>query len=172
MKFAFFDESGRVQSAHNDTTAVTLPQGAVELTDEQWSRRFDLRRASGQLVFDVAPVPMEDAAQTKRSEIRAAFAAVATAKVTALGVTWQGGFESAIKLDAARRLAEAAGAVTVDFYDADDVAHTLGMADATAVAIAVGAAYQSAFAKKKAAFRAIAAATSQADLDAITWSTP
>lgn len=47
MKFAFFDETGRVREAHNDDTKEGLPDGAVELTDEQWEARWDLVLTGG-----------------------------------------------------------------------------------------------------------------------------
>lgn len=115
---------------------------------------------------------LDFAKDAKRDEIRILFESEANANIPAIGTSWQGGIDSALKLDAAKRLAEAVGATTVEFFDAADIGHDLDMADATAVTIAVGVAYQTALAKKKAAFRAIEAATSQADIDAITWSTP
>lgn len=59
MKYAFFNAEGRVESAHNDDTVTELPDGAVELTEEQWFRRFDLRLANGKLVDDPVVEPLD-----------------------------------------------------------------------------------------------------------------
>ena len=65
MKYAFFNEQGRVETAFNDDTVDAIPQGAVELTEEQWWKRFDLRLSNGELVNDPAPVPSKTLEQLK-----------------------------------------------------------------------------------------------------------
>lgn len=51
MRFAFYDENGRVISAFNDETVIELPTGAVELTEEQFDNRFNYQLIDGVLTF-------------------------------------------------------------------------------------------------------------------------
>lgn len=57
MYFAFFDQQGRVETAHNDDAVSLIPVGAVELTKSQFEGRFDLRLVGGVLSFDPLPSP-------------------------------------------------------------------------------------------------------------------
>ncbi|HEU4708296.1 MAG TPA: hypothetical protein VFS17_03195 [Methylophilaceae bacterium] len=52
MRYAFFNAQGRVEIACNDDTIDQLPAGAVELTQEQWNDRFNLRLQDGELIND------------------------------------------------------------------------------------------------------------------------
>lgn len=155
---------------------TSIPPDAVDITNDEHLELLQAQSQGKSIGADALgrPVAIDPALRAlqndRRTTIRKLAADAANANVNAIGIEWQGGFDSAIKLDAAKRLAEAAGATTVVLYDAEDVAHTLDMADATTVAIAVAAAYQAALAKKKAAFRAISAANTAEQLDAITWS--
>jgi len=119
------------------------------------------------------PAPTLDQMKAvKKSEIRTAFQAAAELPVTdSSGVTWNGGYDSAVKLDAAKRMAQLAGQTTVDFYDVNNTAHTLTLAAADTVILTVGADYQIKFAQKQALMAhvdALPATATQADLDAIT----
>lgn len=59
MRYAIFDQQGRVDSAHNDDTVLELPEGAVELSESQWGDRFNLRLVSGVLSNDPIVRPLE-----------------------------------------------------------------------------------------------------------------
>lgn len=85
----------------------------------------------------------------KKEQIRAAFEVNSTKPVIALGLSWHGGIESALKLDAARRLALEAGETGVEFFDTSNQGHLLTMADAKTVALMVGGAYQVEFGNKQ-----------------------
>lgn len=52
MKFLFFDKNGRVAASHNDETIYQLPDGAIQVDDEQWSKRFDLKLLNGKLTIE------------------------------------------------------------------------------------------------------------------------
>ncbi|MCK5307927.1 MAG: hypothetical protein KAJ73_04880, partial [Zetaproteobacteria bacterium] len=69
--------------------------------------------------------------------------------ITVATINYHGGYESSIKLDAAKRLAELAGNTTVDFYDTINVSHTLSIVNAEAVILAIGSDYQTKFAIKQ-----------------------
>lgn len=67
MKFAFFNDQGRVETAHNDDTVSELPPGAVELSDDQWATRLDLLLVGEELTTSPVTPTKEDLA----SDIRA-----------------------------------------------------------------------------------------------------
>lgn len=76
MKFAYFNQSGRAETAHNDDTIIILPAGAVELTDAQFLKRFDYELVDNALVLNpiVPPAPTLNALKlSKKVEITRAF---------------------------------------------------------------------------------------------------
>lgn len=112
---------------------------------------------------------LEEVRTLKKQSIRITYEADCLNSVTSLDIVWDGGFESAIKLDAARRLAEAAGATYVIFYDSVNIAHTMSLADALQVCIAVAIDYQTKLDKKQTAFNAIDNATSISEVNSIEY---
>lgn len=107
----------------------------------------------------------------QRESIRKAYVTAADAPVTdANGNVWHGGWDSAIKLDAAYRLAEKAGLSSVTFYDVDNVGHDLPLVDADSVVQKVASAFQSTLAKKQGYMRDIATATTTGEVEAVIWS--
>lgn len=130
----------------------------------------------GETFYDELPTPWPPAptlAQVQASQlaiISAAFQAAAAASVTdSGGNVWNGGFESAQAIYGAAQLAQAGGATSVTIFDASNAGHQLTIAQATAVAAAVGAAYQAAFAKYQGLKVQIAAAGTVAAVQAIAW---
>ncbi len=109
--------------------------------------------------------------ERKKAGIRVAFESAAKSPVTdANSIVWDGGYDSALKLDAARRLAALAGATTVTFFDNSNTPHNLTMTQAEAVILTVASDYQTKFAKKQTLMGqvdALPATATQADLDAI-----
>lgn len=148
------DPTGRVHYLDDDADIDLLPSGSVAITIDE----ADALRAP----------EFSEAQEAKRLEIRAAYAATGSA-VVANGVTWDGGFDSAIKLDAAKRLAEAAGASDVTFFDAANTPHVLDFATAQSVIIAVASDFQVALATKQALMRAINDAQTDSDLNLVEW---
>jgi len=94
---------------------------------------------------------LANAKEAKRTEVRTAYELDAGADVLVGTVTYQGGFDSAIKLDSAKRLAEAAGLTKVTFFDSTNSPQVLLLADAQLVILSVAAAFQTALARKQAA---------------------
>ncbi|WP_153010922.1 DUF4376 domain-containing protein, partial [Aquitalea magnusonii] len=144
-------------SLHDDMDGAALalptwPAGMVEATAEQIN----------------PPLTLAKAQAAKLANIGADFQAAANASVTdAGGAVWNGGFESAQAIYGAAQLAQAGGAATVEIFDASNIGHSLTIAQATAVAAAVGAAYQAAFAKYQGLKVQIAAATTAEAVQAI-----
>ena len=161
-------------------------------TDENWVIVDDYR---GQIFYDetgatyeiadlgIAPEPewtttkqfvLSYAKNLKKQQIRDAFrdafAAADAPPVDALSLKWNGGYDSALKLDAAKRLAELVGKREVVLYDIYNTGHKMNVTDAETVIIAVGADYQKKFAKKQTLMRQVDAlpdTSTQADIDDI-----
>lgn len=51
MIYGFPDETGRLWAVHNDSAVAELPDGAVEITDEQFNNRFDYVVEGGEVVY-------------------------------------------------------------------------------------------------------------------------
>lgn len=60
MLYGYFGEDGRIIQAVNDLTIIEVPAGAVELTEEQWHQRFNLRLDNDLLVLDPIELPEQD----------------------------------------------------------------------------------------------------------------
>jgi len=71
MRYAFFDDTGRISSAHNDAMITDLPAGAVLLSEEQWEHRFDLKLVDGELVDDPATLSDEQRWANYQKDARA-----------------------------------------------------------------------------------------------------
>ena len=106
----------------------------------------------------------------KKAQVKAIYEKVSTADVTdGNNNTWNGGFDSAMKLDAAKRLAETIASPTVTFFDVDNQAHMLTIAEATDVVLAVANVFQTALAQKQNLYDEINDAVTIAELDAAEW---
>lgn len=101
------------------------------------------------------PITLEQAKEAKRNAIRSEFEATSNAPVVVATVSYYGGFDSAIKLDAVKRLSEALGATEVTFYDVANTGHTLSLVDAQNVITAIAGKYQMDFATKQARMVAV-----------------
>jgi len=142
----------------------TLDSGAIE---SRLITAIDADELATALPADT--IPLSDLRNTRKDVIRAAYELDSNSNILVGTVTYQGGFDSAIKLDAAKRLAEAAGLTSVTFYDASDVAQTLTLPDAMVVVLTVAGAYQASLAKKQAAMVAIDAASTKTKINAVTY---
>ena len=107
--------------------------------------------------------------EMKQRDIRAIFDTESNLPVVVNGVSYHGGFESAIKLDAAKRLAESAGMTDVEFFDVENNGHVLSLVDAQNVVLAVSSKYQQDLSKKQSLMVQIKNATSESDLRSIEW---
>lgn len=152
-----------------------IPAEAIAVPDELFFQTINEQDGLWSLVDgEIVKLPfpakaLSEVKSDKLNEIRAAYDAATLAPVEALGFVWDGGFDSAIKLDAAMRLSQAAGAPSVTFYDTSNVGHDLSFDDAMVVCISVAVAFQAALGKKQALFAQVNAATSKTKTEAITW---
>ena len=113
---------------------------------------------------------LEQLKEKKRQEIRTAYQNTINQPFTdSLNRIWNGGFDSAIKLDAAIRLAELAGQIDVVLYDINNVGLTLPIADGKQVITELGSFIQQQFAKKQQLMNDIDTALDEITLNTIVW---
>ncbi len=122
---------------------------------------------------EVLEAELVEAREAKATQVKEEFALLSTLPVAdADGLLWAGGWDSATKLDAAKRLAEVAGSATVTLYTDDNAAHTVTLPEALVVVLTVAGHYQVVLGKKQSFYLAIATASTVAEVIAITidWS--
>ena len=122
-----------------------------------------------QLLVDVEYTVKEltNTKSKKQTEIRNSFNAELELPVIINGISYSGGFDSAIKLDAAKRLVEALGATEVTFYDVGNVGHILNLVDAQSVITAIAIDYQTKFGIKQTKMVAVDNATTIQEVEAV-----
>ncbi|TVO57514.1 hypothetical protein [Denitromonas halophila] len=152
-----------------DAVAITPAEHLSLLYGQSIGKIIAADLTGAPTLIDPPPPTFEEMKESKRADIRAAYALSAEAPVIADGVTWDGGFDSAIKLDAAKRLAESAGLSDVTFYSSDNLPHVLSFSAALQIVIAVAGAFQSALATKQTLMRAIDDAADTDELALVVW---
>ena len=109
------------------------------------------------------------AKKDRKKELRFWLADVDEQVVTVNGVDFHAGYDSGMRLDAARRLAELAGLTEVTFTDTSNSPHTYSLADAAYIVLMVASDYQTKFQQKQAWAIEIDEATTIAELPVIVW---
>ena len=112
---------------------------------------------------------LENSKTEKYIEIKKDFTTQESESILIDGVQYQGGYDSAIKLDSAKRLSESAGAVGVVFYDAQNNPHELLLKDANDIVVAIAGKYQKDFGKYQALKVAIKYAETIEQVELIEW---
>ena len=112
---------------------------------------------------------LDDVKNIKKNEIKSAFLKASVEPITVNDVTWNGGYESATKINGAIQLAQALGQETVILYDIENKPHEMSLADAQNVVIEIGKKYQADLAKKQSLYAEIEEATTIDELKAINW---
>lgn len=112
---------------------------------------------------------LENSKTEKYIEIKKDFTAQESESILIDGAEYQGGYDSAIKLDSAKRLSESAGAVGVVFYDAQNNPHELLLKDANDIVVTVAGKYQKDFGKYQALKVAIKDAETIEQVELIEW---
>lgn len=114
-------------------------------------------------------ISLEELKQLKKAEIESKFIEDSLSSVSVLGFNWNGGFDSAIKFDAAMRLSQASGQSSVAYFDINNIEHVLAFQQALQVTINVAGVYQFKVSKRNAKLKQIESATSQSEVNNITW---
>lgn len=110
---------------------------------------------------------LKEAKEAKRNTIRNEFITEAELPVEVNLIKYHGGFESASKLDAAKRMVEASGGTEVIFFDINNIGHTLSLIDAQIVILTIGNDYQNKFSIKQAKMVQVENATTIEELETI-----
>lgn len=153
----------------NEPTIV-IPDRVIEFPPAEYivnDVTFGLTHV-GLSVEDTA-ILLEQSKERKRLDISKAFDVEVVVPVTVAGVTYFGGDVSATKLDSAKRLSELVGLTSVTFFDVNNIGHSLTIAKATDVIVALAIKYQTDFAKKQGLYADITSATTLSELNLITW---
>jgi len=105
--------------------------------------------------------------EEKKKIIRREFSEIENDPVTdASGIVWNGGFNSAVAIDGATRIAETMASTTVGIHDIKNSKHELLVADARAVAAIIGSAWSAQFTIKQERMVACDSATNKQEIDA------
>lgn len=184
MKYGIFDDIGLPIGFYDTQLHGTpgedgciIPDEASLLTDAQWAEFIE---NTGERIWDPIanglrqyyPVFDYDTAKSiKQSEIRTEFSKVENLPYTdPNGVTWNGGYYSAIRMDSLIRFAEIVGNTSTYIYDVENVSVPTTLDEAKAIMVGIANQYQAYFDKKQHLMNAInmiAEPGSQRDFDAI-----
>lgn len=151
----------------------TIPKDVIEVSDDDFlllSQNPETKKyESGKVVDFVKPFILSDYKSEKRAEIRAKFEKeISSNFVDSVGRSWNGGFDSVLKMDAARRLVEKMGGSNVSLYDALNVEHKLSNEEAFNVIAEIGSNYQSKFRNKQLLMKAVDSAATKAEIESIS----
>lgn len=159
---------------------VNLIDCVEELTQKQIVMRgdvyvyFDTKKDVEKSIIDEAKKlkeskDLELIRNEKETEIKNKFTEQEKENVLIDDVLYQGGYDSAIKLDSAKRLSESAGFETITFYDAYNIGHDLSIDDANLIVIRVAGKYQDDFKKYQSLKVEIKNAKTKEEIEAIKW---
>jgi len=112
---------------------------------------------------------LKNAKDERNNEIKKSFAEEEKQNILIDGVDYQGGYDSAIKLDSAKRLSESAGLETVTFYDAKNIGHDLSLVDANNIMLQVAGKYQNDFKKLQSLKVLVDSAKTIKEVELIVW---
>jgi hypothetical protein len=151
---------------YDPATQIATQQGCVYNEQlQRWETDWIIRDKTAEELAEDLSV----AKSKKREEIKQAFATEELQPVESLTIQWNGGYDSALKMDGAKRMAEMMTLNSVEFYDVNNIGHDLSIPDAETVITGVGAVYQTLFQKKQSLFLQIDSATTVGELDGIYW---
>jgi len=119
--------------------------------------------------FAAAKKDLETARNDKKDEITDAFNIESINTLEVNGIIYNGGFDSAIKLDAAKRLNETAGLTEVTFYDIDNKPNSLSIGGATVVIMTIANKFQTDLAKYQDLKVQLAGKKLVSTIEALSW---
>ena len=154
MKFYYKDTNNNLRVI-DDKLEHLLPKGCVKITDEE--------------VDAIRNPPLEQLKEIKKNVIRNSFNIDSINDVIVDGVSYHGGMDSAMKLEAAQRFAELAGSPTVVFYDITNKKNVLKIDVAKHIVLTIVDDFQVKLSKKQAAMIKIDSAKTEAALNKISY---
>ena len=151
MKKAHYDkETKKLLGWYSTDIHKTIPTPNIEVMDTVWqdalnknANYVDVDSKTLYVKSFTDEELLKKAKDAKKQELKLSFELEANKPVNG----YVGGFDSAVKLDAAKRMLETAGATEVTFFDVDNKPNVLSISDATDVILAIGSKYQTDFAK-------------------------
>ena len=177
MKKITLNQSGTFKHLWLPGVHAEIPSDAIEVSDKQFldlsqnitTKAWDHNRNT--VVDYEKPFDFESQALAKKQQIRAAFEGSALLPVEHAGITYNGGFMTALRIDGVRRVAEAKGEDVITFHDLSNQPRQLSLAEATGATIAISDDYKIKFTRKQELINAVdaldPATATQADLDSI-----
>lgn len=156
----FLDEYNQRWAFEDHDTQAVIDQTATD-------NEVTLTSATEAEFIAAVAVPFAELQFFKIDDVDLAFAEVEKLPVTAVGYEWNSGYLAGIKYKAGYDLAELADQTEVGFKDTSGTKHTLSLANAKTVLLAIGADYLTKDAVRDDLIAQVNAATTQADLDAI-----
>jgi len=119
--------------------------------------------------FSIPERDIEQIRIDKKQELTNAFNLESIKPVEVNSISYNGGFESAIKLDAAKRLNETAGLTEVSFYGIDNKPNVLSIGDATVVIMTIANKFQTDLAKYQSLKVELAGKKLVNTIEALSW---
>jgi len=132
--------------------AIRNTHPTIKVIDKNATIAYDIDKKevtlNESLISDeIKRLELKKAKVDKKQELINMFKVESEKPVLVSSINYNGGFDSALKLDGAKRLAELAGLNSVVFFDISDEPHTLTIPEANNVILAVSAKYQIDFTK-------------------------
>lgn len=159
-----------IKGVHNiPSKSIKVADDIVdELLQNRHSKAYDI--VNKKIIGYAQPFDIASEKLKKKSEIRNAFKVESKQPVTVNSIVWNGGYNAAVKKDAAKRMAELAGKTAVILYDISNNPHKLSLLDAEAVILQIGIRYQALLAEKQSLMvqvDSLPVDATQTDIDAI-----
>lgn len=168
--YFLYDKTTGLINGVGVTPDGTYPPDCLPCTQEQYANPQAWQVVNGEIVAADNSVLIAMAKSSQTAKIRSSYESASTAPVTDTNkITWSGGQSSGTAIYLACQMAQQSGATDVTLWDASNTAHTMTIAEGLTVAATIGAAYQAAFQKWQTLRAQVEAATSVAEVEAITW---
>lgn len=139
-----------------DSYSLTMVDGRVFQSVPKINSNIEYELIKQWLADGNAPGPeftgvelLANSKEAKRNQIRQEFEVSSNSPVTVGTVSYHGGFDSAIKLDAVKRLSETLGATEVTVYDTMNVGHVMSLVAAQSLITQIAGKYQMDFGTKQ-----------------------
>lgn len=112
---------------------------------------------------------LDDAKNQKEQELQAKFNQVSVEPITINNISYYGGYDSAQKLDAKRRLIVESGGTEVNFFDTDRVYHSHTLEEALNVCVAIATKYEADLEHYNNKLKEVNSKLKVSTVQAITW---
>jgi len=157
----------RLQAIHKTHPLVVTTNNNEKEAFDKDGKKVTLDEALISVEIDKLNIPK--ARELKKQELSNAFINESLSPVEVNDIFYNGGFDSAIKLDAAKRLNETAGLTEVTFYDIDNKPNIKSIGDATVIIMTIANKYQVDLAKYQDLKVQLAGKKLVSTIEALSW---